>query len=173
MTAMKVANMTMVETMADAIHVDIDNACDAQDVPDNASFLHWISCTLQGERQRADVAVRIVDEEESAALNAHYRQKNTATNVLSFSSELPEEYEPPILGDLAICADVVRREAQQQHKTVTAHWAHMVIHGTLHLLGFDHIDETDAAIMEAREIAILASLGFPDPYIEELASHVR
>jgi len=151
----------------DTIHVDVDNACDAQDVPDDASFLHWVSCALQGERNRADVAIRIVDEQESAALNAQYRQKNTATNVLSFSSGLPEDYEPPILGDLAICADVVRREAQQQHKNLTAHWAHMVIHGTLHLLGFDHIDEPDAVVMEAREITILATLGFTDPYKEE------
>lgn len=171
-TAMKTASTNRAMPMADAIHVDVDNACNAQDVPDDASFVRWVGCALQGLRTRADVAVRIVDEQESAALNAQYRQKNAATNVLSFASELPEEYEPPILGDLAICAAVVTREAREQHKTLAAHWAHMVIHGTLHLLGFDHIDETDADIMEAREIAILASLGFPDPY-EEMTHHVR
>jgi probable rRNA maturation factor len=148
------------------IHVDVDNACNADNVPDEGNFDRWVTAALDGIRARADVAIRIVDETESASLNAQYRHKNTATNVLSFPSDLPEECEPPILGDLAICAVVVAHEATTQGKPLAAHWAHIVIHGTLHLLGFDHIDDGDADIMEAREIAILHGLGFANPYIE-------
>ena len=154
-----------------SIHVDIDNACQADDVPDNENYSRWVSAALEGVRTRAEVAIRIVDEEESAALNAQYRQKNSATNVLSFPSDLPEDCDPPILGDLAICAAVVVREAIEQQKPLTAHWAHMVIHGTLHLLGFDHIEDADAEIMETREITILHTLGFANPYVTEEHYH--
>lgn len=148
------------------IHVDVDNACNAGNVPDDDSFARWVAAALDGVRARAEVAIRIVDEAESAALNAQYRHKNNATNVLSFPSDLPEDCEPPILGDLAICAAVVAREAKEQDKPLAAHWAHMVIHGSLHLLGFDHIDDSDADIMETREIAVLHGLGFANPYTE-------
>ena len=147
-----------------SICVDIDNACDADNIPDDEKFIQWVTSALENQRTRAEIAIRIVDEIESAALNAQYRHKNTATNVLSFPSDLPEDCEPPILGDLAICAAVVAREADEQQKPLAAHWAHMVIHGSLHLLGFDHIDDTDAEVMEAREIAILRELGFANPY---------
>ena len=93
-----------------------------------------------------------------------YRGKNYATNVLSFPSDLPEDFDPPLLGDLALCAAVINKEAQEQNKTATAHWAHMVVHGCLHLLGFDHIDDAEADEMEAREITILRQLGFNNPY---------
>lgn len=148
------------------IHVDVDNACQDAHAPDTAAFLAWVSAALDQSRTRAELAIRIVDEAESAALNAQYRHKDTPTNVLSFPSGLPENCEPPILGDLAICAAVVEREAGEQHKTLEAHWAHMVIHGTLHLLGFDHVDDADADIMEAREIAIMKILGFANPYLD-------
>lgn len=154
-----------------AIHVDVDNACDAQGIPGDEDFAHWASAALGGLRQRAELAIRIVGETESRELNSHYRHKDYATNVLSFPSELPEDCEPPILGDLAICAAVVAREATEQHKALQAHWAHMVIHGTLHLLGFDHIDDGDAERMETREIAILQSLGFGNPYQENGEEH--
>lgn len=147
-----------------SIYVDVDNACDANNIPDDEHFSQWVNAALEGLRKRAEISIRIVDESESASLNAQYRHKNDSTNVLSFPSDLPEDCEPPILGDLAICAAVVAREAQEQHKTAVAHWAHMVIHGSLHLLGFDHIDDAEANTMEAREIAILASLGFDNPY---------
>ena len=149
-----------------SIYVDVDNACDADNIPDNEKFIHWVTSALKNQRTRAEIAIRIVDEIESAALNTQYRHKNAATNVLSFPSDLPENSEPPILGDLAICAAVVAREAQEQKKTCEAHWAHMVIHGSLHLLGFDHIEDTDAEIMESQEIAILHALGFANPYLE-------
>jgi probable rRNA maturation factor len=144
--------------------VDVDNACGAENLPDDTQFLLWVTAALKDSRTHADVAIRIVDETESAALNSQYRHKQGATNVLSFPSGLPEDCEPPILGDLAICASVVAREAQEQQKTTQAHWAHMVVHGSLHLLGFDHIDDTEADAMEAHEIAILHTLGFTNPY---------
>lgn len=110
------------------------------------------------------LSVRIVDEAESAQLNEHYRGRAYATNVLSF----PAEVTMPglrILGDLAVCAHVVEREAQAQGKTVHAHWAHMIVHGVLHLLGFDHIEDDEADIMEALERRVLAQLGYDDPYM--------
>src|SRR6478752_67347 len=106
-----------------SIHVDVDNACAAANVPDDEHFLRWVNTALDGLRTRADIAIRIVDETESAALNAQYRHKNNATNVLSFPSDLPEDCDPPILGDLAICAAVVAREAGEQQKPLDAHWA--------------------------------------------------
>ena len=155
---------TMTAMTDSSIVVDVDNACNAEGVPDETRFVQWATAALDGLRTRAEIAVRIVDEAESAELNAQYRQKHYATNVLSFPSELPEDCEPPLLGDLAICAAVVAREAGEQGKSPEAHWAHMVIHGTLHLLGFDHIDDGDADIMESREIAVLQTLGFANPY---------
>lgn len=146
--------------------IELDNACNAAGVPEEGCFRQWVSAALRGLRERAIVSIRIVDEKESAVLNAQYRQKDYATNVLSFPSDLPEDFDPPIIGDLAICAAVVTREAAAQQKPLAAHWAHMVVHGTLHLLGFDHIDEADASQMETREIAILQSLGFNNPYEE-------
>ncbi|HNI37255.1 MAG TPA: rRNA maturation RNase YbeY [Pseudomonadales bacterium] len=147
-----------------AIQVFIDNTCDADNIPDAAQFTQWVQAALLGLRTRADVSIGILTEEDSAALNQQYRSKHYATNVLSFPSDLPEDFDPPLLGDLALCAAVIEREAQEQHKTVMAHWAHMVIHGCLHLLGFDHIEDDEAEHMEAREIAILCSLGIDNPY---------
>ncbi|WP_455217724.1 rRNA maturation RNase YbeY [Kaarinaea lacus] len=125
---------------------------------------------LKRELQKKDmqVTVRIVSEEEITRLNSQYRHKNTATNVLSFPFVLPPgipvDELPGSLGDLVICASVVNREADQQKKSASAHWAHMVIHGTLHLLGYDHQDEEQAKDMESLETAVLEGLGFDDPY---------
>jgi len=113
---------------------------------------------------RADVCLRIVDEREGRSLNRHYREKNYATNVLSFPAELPTGVKLPLLGDIVICAPVVAREAREQHKPLHAHYAHLTVHGVLHLLGFDHEDERDAMVMETIERGILAGLGLPDPY---------
>lgn len=110
-----------------------------------------------------ELTIRIVDESESAALNERFRHKAYPTNVLSFPYDA-EALDEPILGDLVICAPVVSREAAEQHKDARAHWAHLVVHGVLHLLGYDHENDADAEHMEARERAILATLGFPDPY---------
>jgi probable rRNA maturation factor len=106
----------------------------------------------------------LVDEPESRALNERYRGKDRPTNVLSFPAELPEELDIPLLGDIVICAPLVAEEASSQGKPVEAHWAHLVVHGVLHLLGHDHQLESEAREMEALEVELLASLGFPNPY---------
>lgn len=137
-------------------------------IPAAASFRKWVAAALEGRIREADLAIRIVDSEEGRALNRHYRGKDYATNVLSFPAELPEGLPKgvkfPLLGDLVICAPVVAREADEQGKPRNAHYAHLTIHGCLHLLGMDHIDPREAEAMEQLERDILAGLGVPDPY---------
>jgi probable rRNA maturation factor len=137
-------------------------------IPAAASFRKWVAAALAGRIREADLAIRIVDSEEGRALNRHYRGKDYATNVLSFPAELPEGLPKgvkfPLLGDLVICAPVVVREANEQGKPRNAHYAHLTIHGCLHLLGMDHIDPREAEAMEQLERDILAGLGVPDPY---------
>ena len=133
--------------------------------PSDELIQQWVEQVLAVEnKDDAELTVRIVDESESAALNEEYRHKSNSTNVLSFPFECPDEVELNLLGDLVICAPVVEREAKEQHKSSQAHWAHMLVHGVLHLLGYDHIEESDAQNMETREIKILEDLGFPNPY---------
>lgn len=125
----------------------------------------WVTAVLQAEhRADGELTVRIVDEQESAELNEQYRHKAGPTNVLSFPFECPPEVELNLLGDLVICAPVVQREARQQQKEERAHWAHMVVHGTLHLLGYDHLQQDEAEDMENREIRIMEDLGYSNPY---------
>jgi probable rRNA maturation factor len=126
-----------------------------------------VRAALGAGHAAAELCVRIVDEPEMRALNARYRGKDYATNVLAFPAELPPGVELPLLGDIAVCAPVVNREAEAQRKAPRAHWAHMLVHGTLHLLGHDHERARDAAAMEALEKRILAGLDFPDPYQEQ------
>ncbi len=133
-------------------------------VPAAASFKRWVAAALEGRIMRADLALRLVDEREGRALNLHYRGKQNATNVLSFPAELPKGVKLPLLGDIVLCAPVIAREAREQRKPLNAHYAHLSVHGVLHLLGFDHNDERDAEAMEAIEREILAGLGLPDPY---------
>jgi probable rRNA maturation factor len=135
-------------------------------LPSAASFRRWVEAALHGAKRRkpAELAIRIVDADEGRALNRDYRGKDYATNVLSFPAELPRGVVLPLIGDLAICAPVVLREAAEQHKLPRDHWAHMTIHGVLHLLGYDHIEDTEAEAMEALETRILAGLGIADPY---------
>lgn len=133
----------------------------------------WARAALGDEAGRAELTVRIVGEEESAALNERYRRKHGPTNVLAFPAgehAVLAEGELPPLGDLVICGPVVVREAHEQGKPVAAHWAHMVVHGALHLAGYDHEEEPAAALMEARERLVLAALGFPDPYEDRPAA---
>ena len=127
-------------------------------------MLRWVSATLTSEAKNGDVSIRIVDEAEIRELNRTYRCKDSPTNVLSFAAELPAEIEPRLLGDLVLCAPIVVAEAAAQGKSVRAHWAHLVVHGTLHLLGMDHQSDDEAALMEAREVELLAGLGISDPY---------
>jgi probable rRNA maturation factor len=135
-------------------------------LPSAASFRRWVEAALHGAKRRkpAELAIRVVDADEGRTLNRDYRGKNYATNVLSFPAELPPGVVLPLIGDLAICAPVVLREAAEQHKSPRDHWAHMTIHGVLHLLGYDHIEDTEAEAMEALETRILARLGIADPY---------
>jgi probable rRNA maturation factor len=133
-------------------------------LPAAASFRRWVAAALDGRILRADLAIRLVDEREGRSLNQHYRGKPDPTNVLSFPAELPKGVKLPLLGDIVLCAPVIAREAREQHKALNAHYAHLTVHGTLHLLGFDHDDERDAEAMEAIERGILAGLGLPDPY---------
>lgn len=133
-------------------------------IPAAASFRRWIAAALAWVERRGGGTVRLVDESESAALNAAYRGKHGPTNVLSFAFEAPPGFTDDYLGDLVICAPVVMREAQEQGKSPRAHFAHLVVHGILHLAGYDHLNDADAREMESREVAILAILGFQDPY---------
>lgn len=136
-------------------------------VPTARQIQSWSRAALDDAGRSGQVAVRIVGEAESAELNQTYRGKRGPTNVLSFPLDAPKGIAHWPLGDIVICAPVVAREAAEQGKTLAAHWSHMVVHGTLHLLGFDHIRAADARVMEGRERAILAELGFADPYREQ------
>jgi len=144
----------------------IQRAAATQSLPAAAKFKHWVTTVLKNTMQSAELTIRIVDKNEMTELNSTYRHKNKPTNVLSFPFDMPAECrdETPLLGDIIICAEVIHEEAVQQEKTVEAHWAHMVVHGTLHLLGYDHEKNTDAEVMEAEEIKILNILGFNNPY---------
>lgn len=147
------------------ITVEVQNASSVDSLPPQTDFECWVQAALTGRREQAEVVIRVVDEDESAELNLRYRNKRGATNVLSFPADLPPALALPLLGDLVICAGIVAREAMEQDKPLAAHWAHMVIHGTLHLIGYDHIDDTEADTMEALEIAILDGLQLPNPYL--------
>ncbi|BDU20458.1 endoribonuclease YbeY [Dyella sp. GSA-30] len=135
-------------------------------VPSAASFREWVNAALAGAKRRrqAELSIRIVDAAEGRELNRDYRGKDYATNVLSFPAELPPGVQLPLIGDLAICAPVVAREAVEQGKPPRHHWAHMTVHGVLHLLGYDHMVDAEAEAMEALETRILAKLGIADPY---------
>jgi probable rRNA maturation factor len=132
--------------------------------PSNKEIKLWIKTALLQQNKKGSLVVRIVDEEEMTTLNHQFRNKQKPTNVLSFSTMIPEPLRGDMLGDIVICAAVVAKEALEQHKAVQAHWAHMVIHGVLHLLGHDHEKGSDANVMEQSEIEILHQLGFADPY---------
>lgn len=148
-----------------SIILDFQLASSASGIPSEAQFQQWLDAAVTPFQDNAEVTIRVVDEAESQQLNFDYREKDKPTNVLSFPFQQPPGIEElPLLGDLVICAQVVEREATEQNKPLAAHWAHMVVHGCLHLLGFDHITEDEAQEMEAEEIQILADLGFPNPY---------
>lgn len=152
------------------LDISVGYAAPRKGLPAAPSFRKWAGAALEGRIREADLAIRIVDESEGRALNRHFRGKDYATNVLSFPAELPEGLPEgvhlPLLGDLVICAPVVAREALAQGKHPSAHYAHLTVHGTLHLLGWDHADEREAEAMEQLEREILASLGFGDPYLD-------
>ena len=150
--------------------VDVFQACDDDTIPAADIVRNWIvrAARAAGNPSDVDVSVRIVNAEESRALNHEYRGKDKPTNVLSFPAGriegLPDEV-PVQLGDIVVCASVVRDEASEQGKAVADHWAHMLVHGTLHLMGYDHQTDVEAAEMEALETSILINSGLKDPYL--------
>jgi probable rRNA maturation factor len=148
------------------LDVSVSYALPRKGLPSAASFRRWVAAALQGRILRADLAVRLVDEREGRALNLHYRSQDHATNVLSFPADLPHGVTLPLLGDIVLCAPVIAREARAQGKPLNAHYAHLTVHGVLHLLGFEHGKRRDAEVMEQMEREILATLDLPDPYIE-------
>lgn len=149
------------------IELDLQIATDGA-VPDEADLHRWCELALRQRKGDSELTIRLVDETEGRELNRTWRQKDYATNVLSFPADVPDELlDIPLLGDLVICVPVVEREAAEQRKALQAHWAHLVIHGCLHLLGYDHIDDDEAEEMESLERQLLAELGHADPYADE------
>lgn len=132
--------------------------------PCDAEFLRWVSAALESVDETCELVLRVVDEAESQALNRQYRGQDRPTNVLSFPADIPPDIELSLLGDIVICAPVVVTEALDQNKMPEAHWAHLTIHGVLHLLGHDHQNTEEAERMESMECAILGSLGYANPY---------
>lgn len=147
------------------LQVDIQTAC-SEPVPEEEDIRRWINAAVSPHRDIAEVSVRLVDESEMTRLNDTYRQQRKPTNVLSFPMDLPDGVTHPLLGDIIICAAVVAREAREQNKSTEAHWAHMFVHGSLHLLGYDHILADEADIMETMETTLLQTLGYDCPYGE-------
>lgn len=147
------------------VELDLQLASTAQELPSEAQLRQWCELALRQRTAPSELTIRIVDEAEGRELNHTWRGKDYPTNVLSFPADIPEGLlDIPLLGDLVICAPVVAREATEQGKAASAHWAHLVIHGCLHLLGYDHLDDEEAEEMEGLERQLLAELGYPDPY---------
>ncbi len=147
--------------------LDLQIAIESDQLPTQAQFENWVRLALGQTMPIAELTIRLVDVQESQNLNNTYRGKDKPTNVLSFPFESPPKLELPLLGDLVICVPVVETEASNQNKTLEAHWAHMVVHGCLHLLGYDHIIDSEAEEMESLETQLIESLGFPNPYKEQ------
>lgn len=150
------------------VEMSVSENLDAEDedIPDSAAIQRWAEHACLCD-DAVITSVQIVSDEEMRELNSTWRGKDGPTNVLSFPMQSPEEIDPKILGDLALCAAVIKAEAREQHKPVQAHWAHMVVHGMLHLQGYDHIDDLQAEEMEALEVRILDQLGFENPYQDQ------
>lgn len=153
--------------MTPLIHIDCAEGVEA---PDEDSFSRWVNAALAATTASAtageppELSIRITGRDEMAALNLQYRGRDSATNVLSFATDLPPDVETGLLGDIVICAPLVHEEARAQNKPALAHWAHLTVHGVLHLLGYDHLADHEAEIMESLEVSTLAALGFSDPY---------
>lgn len=151
--------------MTRMIKVDIQHATTSSELPENQQIRKWVKSALSAVNEKnRELTVRIVDEEECRQLNKQWCKRKGTTNVLSFPAGNVEQYAPGLLGDIILCARVINREAKEQKKNRNSHWAHMIIHGTLHLLGYDHIKSDDAEKMELLEIRILESMGIKNPY---------
>lgn len=153
------------------IRLDIQNACTEPLPVSNEQLQTWVNTALKPHKTKAELTIRFVDADEIHALNATYRKQDKPTNVLAFPASVPDAVqsalalEYPLLGDVIICPTVLESESRTWHTPLVAHYAHITIHGVLHLLGYDHIDAHDAAIMQALEIEALASLAFENPYL--------
>ena len=145
------------------LNLSVQYACNREGLPLRADFVRWARAALEGG---GNITIRLVDTEEGQELNRDYRGKDYATNVLSF----PYDTEPLVMGDLVICPSVVAREAAEQNKPLDAHYAHLTVHGMLHLQGWDHEEDDEAQAMEDTEREILAALGYPDPYADDRAA---
>lgn len=156
----------MSDAQKPTILVDLQIATEDENLPTTENIQLWAETALNSFGKDFELTIRIVNSDESQQLNHQYRGKNKPTNVLSFPFEVPDGIELNLLGDLVVCAEVVKSEAAEQSKTLTAHWAHMIIHGCLHLLGFDHVEEEKATEMESLEISLLKKLNYNNPYIE-------
>ncbi|WP_150047195.1 MULTISPECIES: rRNA maturation RNase YbeY [Methylomonas] len=146
--------------------LEVQIATECANIPGEQQFQYWVDTVLSDATRDSEIVIRLVDFAESAELNQQFRNKTGPTNILSFPFEPPAEVESDLLGDLVICAPLIAEEALQQHKPIDHHWAHITVHGILHLLGYDHIAEQDAEEMEAVEVRILTVLHIPDPYQE-------
>lgn len=150
------------------LELEIQRCSKSDDIPRDEAFRLWAETALDGQQGLLSMTIRVVDEAEALGFNRDYRGKEYATNVLSFPAELPaglpDDVRQSQLGDLLICAPVVAREASEQRRSVSDHWAHLVIHGVLHLLGYDHQSVDEATTMESLETVMLARLGIGDPY---------
>lgn len=147
--------------------LDVQYATEEDELPSEEMLALWIKKALPRTFDSIELTVRLVDIEESSQLNKVHRGKNKPTNILSFPFSLPKgiQLPVPLLGDLVFCVPIVLQEAKQQSKELFAHWAHLTIHGTLHLLGYDHENDQDAEKMENLEIKLMSELGYPNPYI--------
>ncbi len=148
-------------------YIDFQIVSQSKQLPSEALFKSWMDAVLADKSQDSEIVIRIVDEDEMIQFNQQYRSKKSVTNILSFPFDPPEEADSYLLGDLLVCAPVVELEALQQNKALEHHWAHMIIHGLLHLIGYDHIDDADAEEMEALEIKILKTIKINNPYEEQ------
>jgi probable rRNA maturation factor len=150
------------------VEIEVQRISTSEGIPGDEQFQIWATAALDGKNQESLIGIRVVDEDEAQQFNREYRNKDYATNILSFPSDLPdglpEEIKKSQLGDLLVCAPLVKREAVEQHRSENDHWAHLVVHGVLHLLGYDHEQSGEAEVMESLETEILASLGVSDPY---------
>ncbi len=155
--------------MPNSIQIAIQNASQASPIPRKSLIKQWVKAALAQKIQSAQITLRFVDTEEGQSLNRDYRQKDYATNVLTFTfdDELPPTHSMPLLGDLVLCGAVIEREAYEQKKPLLAHYCHMIVHGALHLQGFDHLIDSEAETMEALETQIVTQLGYDDPYQSE------
>ncbi|MDH5434280.1 MAG: rRNA maturation RNase YbeY [Gammaproteobacteria bacterium] len=148
--------------------IDLQNPCGAKDIPYRTEIKQWLDCAVQQcgfQGNQAEVTIRIVDETEMFQLNSQYRGKSKPTNVLSFPFEQVAPIKSDFLGDIVICHSVVKSEAEQQNKQVQQHWAHLTIHGFLHLIGYDHISDIQAEEMESLEILVMQALSYQNPYL--------